>query len=302
MNRLLLKEHKIRKNFLISALKFLVLHILCWRFSELWIRRFIKKNFPNLCPKSNSFLWFEIKTVSTFPSSSRTRSTSTSISTMLRPLSQTHSSTSEKLPPSLSDIPLSSRLSSEIETSFTVHSYARSTAVIGDQQTVSALGAFNNAELSCQALNDNLRPPTPDPYHYPLRFDIQNSYRCRDYLRDHIIPVNRINSSLQISTFIYFCELTSVFPTTAELNFEVTVKINGLNPNPILTSSQTKHRNFPSPFVVNKLKLTFLTNLHLIINGEEWLCNPISDLQYETTFWKLCFHFLKDYDNILCNI
>ena len=45
-------------------------------------------------------------------------------------------------------------------------------------------------------------------------------------------------------------------PHFNELKFELTVKFIGLNPYPIPTSTQTKLRTFPRPFVVTILQFT----------------------------------------------
>ena len=80
-------------------------------------------------------------------SPSSTRSTPSSISAILRQHAQPNSSTSENLPSSLSDIPISLRPSSGMESSFTVHSYPRSTPLIGDQESVFSLSTSNSNDL-----------------------------------------------------------------------------------------------------------------------------------------------------------
>ena len=76
-------------------------------------------------------------------SSSSTKSTSGSISALLRQQEQPNSSYSGNLPSSLSVIPISLRPSSGIETSFTFLSYPRSTQFVGDQDAVAFLSAVN---------------------------------------------------------------------------------------------------------------------------------------------------------------
>ena len=140
--------------------------------------------------------WRPIQTLS----SSSTRSTSNSISALLRQHAQPNSSTSEKLPSSLSDLSIELRPSSGIETSFTVHSYPRSTHLTGDQESVSSLSSINPSDLPYHALEQTSRPPTPDLYIYPLRFYNQTFNHPRQHLKYHIFPENRINNSLHYST------------------------------------------------------------------------------------------------------
>ena len=127
-------------------------------------------------------------------SSSRTRPTSSSISALLRQHPQPNNSTSEDLSPSFWHIPLSLRHSSSIETSFTVHSYPRYTHLIGEQESVSFLGAINAADVPYHKLEENSGPPTPDPFHYPLRLDIQITIHTTQDLRYHILAVNKIKN------------------------------------------------------------------------------------------------------------
>ena len=124
-------------------------------------------------------------------SSSSTRSTSSSISAVLRQYAQPHSSTSENHPSSLSDIPISLRPSSGIENSFAVHSFSRYTHLSGDQKSVSSLSAINLTELPYHTLEENSKPPTPDLYDSPLRLDNQIFIHPEQNLSYHILPVDR---------------------------------------------------------------------------------------------------------------
>ena len=72
----------------------------------------------------------------------------------------------------------------------------------------------------------------------------------------HILPVNRINNSLQYSATIRNRELIRLTHTSTELMFEVTVKLSGLYPHPFPMSTQVKHWTFPSTFVVSSLQVT----------------------------------------------
>ena len=106
-------------------------------------------------------------------SSSSSRSTSSSVSALLRQQAQHISSISEYLPASLYDSSFSLRPYSGFETSFTFLSYPISTHLIGDQESVASLSVINPTDLAYHTLEQNSRPPTPDFYHYPLRLDNQ---------------------------------------------------------------------------------------------------------------------------------
>ena len=132
-------------------------------------------------------------------SASRTRSTSNSISAIFLHEAQSQSSASENLPSSLYDIPQSLRPPSGIETSFTVHSYAKSTHFIGDRESVTSLSAINTAELPCHSEDGNSRPTTPYPKPSPVRIDNQIMNHARGDLIYQFLRVSRINNILQHS-------------------------------------------------------------------------------------------------------
>ena len=91
----------------------------------------------------------------------------------MRQHAQPNSSTTENLTSSLSDIPLSMRPFSGIETSSTVRAQPRITHLYRDQESVSFLSANNTADLPDHTLKESSRPPTLDPYPYSLRLDNQ---------------------------------------------------------------------------------------------------------------------------------
>ena len=146
-------------------------------------------------------------------SSSCTRSTSRSISPILRQHAQPNSSTPENLLFSIFDVPLPLRRSSDIQTLFTVHSYPKSSHLVADQESLSSLlfsslSATNTADLPYHTLEENSKPPSPDPYHYQLKLANQIITHPRQDLRYYIVPVNRTNNSLQNSNKTRNRELT----------------------------------------------------------------------------------------------
>ena len=87
-------------------------------------------------------------------SSSSTRSTSNSTSALLCQHARTYSSTSENLPSSPSDNPISLRLSFVIEASFIVNTYRKSTNLLEDQDFISSLRAINPTDLLYHTLEE----------------------------------------------------------------------------------------------------------------------------------------------------
>ena len=128
-------------------------------------------------------------------SSCSTRSTSSSISALLRQHGRPNSSTCENFPPSLSETPISRRHSSSIETSFIVHSFLGSTHLVGDQEPNSSLSAIISTVLPYLTLGENSKPLRPDIYHYPLRLDNQMIIHPRQDLRYHILLLDGKNNS-----------------------------------------------------------------------------------------------------------
>ena len=231
--------------------------------------------------------------------SSLARSTSSSISALLRQHAQPRSYTPEKLPSSLSlslslslsfylsfsDIQLSLRLSSVIETSSTVHSYPKSTHLFGDEESTISLSGKNTANLPYHTPEQTSRPATPDPYHHPPRIDNQKVSHFSQRLKYHIFPVIRINNSLQFSTSTRNQELNRLTQNATEIKFEGSVKFFGVNSHSIPISIQNKHRTFPSPFVWNRLQFASTCDPPF---DRQWgslaFYNPICCLKYKTTF------------------
>ena len=222
-----------------------------------------------------------------------TRPISSLISALLRQRAQPNSSISGNLRYSPSKNPLSLRPSSDVETSFTIPSYPKSTHLIGDQESVSSLSAINCADLPYLTLEKNSRPPTSDLYIYTLRLDNEIFNHPGQDLRNQFPPVNRKNSNLHCSTFTRNRDLTKLILISTELEVELIVNFNGLNPHPISNLFQVKHRTFPSLFVVTSLRFTS-TNKPAYHQqwGSTTFHNPISCLKNKTTFWNPCSYSL----------
>ena len=184
----------------------------------------------------NSPLYPKIETNTDIVSLSSTRSTTSSIFALLDQHAQPKSFISENLLCSLAVIPLSLRFTSGNETSLTILQYPRSTHLTRDPESVYSLCVLDTADLPYQTLEENFRPLTPDPYHYPMRRDNQIKNQRRQGLKYQNHPGNRIDNKLQFCPNTRNGELTSLTQTSIELQFEVTVKPIGIFPHPLQTS------------------------------------------------------------------
>ena len=124
-----------------------------------------------------------------------------------------------------------------METSFTGRPYPKTTLFLGEQDLVSSLGDINTAQIPHHSLEENSRPQTLDAYLGPLIIDNQIFNDPRQYLRYYILPLYKINNSLQLFLFTRNRELNKLTQLTSELKFQVTAKINGLYPHPIQIST-----------------------------------------------------------------
>ena len=249
---------------------------------------FITSTFP---PKKQPFSYYSRSRAIQTSSFSRTRSTSRSISALLRQHAQLYSSTSDSFLPLSVIFQPSLRPSFGIELFFTVPSYKRSCYLLGDQESVSSLSSFIIAQLAYRSPDKTSCHPTLDPNQYPLRLDNKIHYP-RQSLRCHILPVLKITNILQYSTFTRNPEMTRSALTTAKQNIEVTVRFIGLNSRPIPISTQIKHRTFSSPSVVTSSHFTPTDEPPFDHRGgSKTLYNPFSGLKYKTIFGNVCFLF-----------
>ena len=195
--------------------------------------------------------------------------------------------------PFFSDIPVSVTHSSGFEIPLTVHSYPRSTSLPGDQEAVSFLSAITSAHLPYHTLEENSRPPTPDPYHQPLRLDKWKFIHPRHILSYFILPVNRINNCLQLSTITRNRERNRLTYNRTEGKLEATVIFNWLSYHSFPTSTQIKHRTFPCHFVAISLRFTSKAEPpsdHQL--GTISFYNSISGLKHKKIFRNLWIYSL----------
>ena len=69
-----------------------------------------------------------------------------------------------------------------------------------------------------------------------------------------------------------------------ELEFEVKVKFQGLNPHPIFHVAKIEHKTTPAPFEVILINFNRDHELHNLAYGKIIFYNPFSGLKYTTSF------------------
>ena len=123
-------------------------------------------------------------------SSSRTRSTLSTVSALLRHNEKPHNSACENQVSSLFDNLFSLRPLSDFEYCFTVPSNTEFSHLVRDQHSLSSLSAVITSELPYQSPDGNFRPLSPDLYDDQLRLVNQFFNHPTHYLRYRILPVN----------------------------------------------------------------------------------------------------------------
>ena len=123
-------------------------------------------------------------------SSSRTRSTSSTVSALLRHNKKPHIYACENQVSSLFEILISLRPPSDFGTSFNVPSNTKFSHLVRDQHSLSSLSAIITFELPYQSPDENFGPLSSDLYDYQQRLVNQTFNHPTHYLRYRILPVN----------------------------------------------------------------------------------------------------------------
>ena len=203
MEELVLQRHLIWKLLLSWDLK----HFLCFiqnffrvysvnlllKISEMWIWRLIKQRFDILFSKSSSILYLELKT--------------DSIVALLW-------------------------YSINIMFNFCIVASTRTTSFFYFWKS-NFFFSVNTAEFPFQSLEKKSRPLLPDPYHYPLRIDIQIIHHPTQVFRYQKLPGSRKTNSLQNAKITRNTEAIRSTQSTNGLKFEVTVKLIEMYPHPL---------------------------------------------------------------------
>ena len=91
---------------------------------------------------------------------------------------------------------------------------------------------------------------------------------------------------MQYSTITLHRELNRLAQTTTEFKFEVTVRLIGLTPRSILTSTKTRHRFFPNSFAATNVHFTSIDEPVLGHQWEVYLLQSYLCFQTQNYFLK----------------
>ena len=83
---------------------------------------------------------------------------------------------------------------------------------------------------------------------------------------------------------------TNTKSTNSELKFQVKVKLQGLNPHPVIQTVKLEQKTIPVPFLVTYIEFNSDTHILDLTNGKIDFLNPNLGLKY-TTFFYLLNHF-----------
>ena len=131
---------------------------------------------------------------------------------------------------------------------------------------------------------DQSRPPTPNFADYPIRVDGITIYDPQNDPRFPILAERFITTNNSLSTKRKETELKHLQTPNLELNFEVKVKFQGLNPHPIFHVAKIEHKTTPAPFEVILVDFNCDPELHNLAYGTIVFYNPFSGLKYTTSF------------------
>ena len=128
------------------------------------------------------------------------------------------------------------------------------------------------------------RPPTPNFADYPLRVDGITVYDPQNDPRFPIRAERFITNNDLLSNKRKETELKRLQTPILELQFEVKVEFQGLNPHPIFHVSKIEHKTSPAPFEVVHIEFECDLDQPTITYGNIVFCNPYSGLKYTTSF------------------
>ena len=120
---------------------------------------------------------------------------------------------------------------------------------------------------------DHSRPPTPNFADYPLRVDGITIYDPQNDPRFPILAERFIANNDLLSQKRKETELKRLQTSNLELNYEVKVKLQGLNPHPIFHVSKIEHKTSPAPFEVVHFEFERDLTQPTITYGKIIFCN-----------------------------
>ena len=128
------------------------------------------------------------------------------------------------------------------------------------------------------------RPPTPNFGHYAIRVDGTKTYEPKNDPRFPILTERFITTNDSLSNKRKETELIRLQTSNLELKFEVKVKVQGLNPHPVLRVSKIGHKTTPPPFEGTPFEFERDPQLPDLTYGRIVFYNPFSGLKYTTSF------------------
>ena len=128
------------------------------------------------------------------------------------------------------------------------------------------------------------RPPTPNFADYPIRVDGTTVYDPQNNPRFPLLTERFIANKKSLSHKRQELELKRLQNPNLELNFEVKVKFQGLNPHPIFHVAKIEHKTTPAPFEVILIDFYRDPELQDLAYGKTVFYNPCSGLEYTSSF------------------
>ena len=132
--------------------------------------------------------------------------------------------------------------------------------------------------------SDHSRPPTTNFAEYPIRVDGIKIYDPQNDPSFPILTEGFIATNNSLSNKRKGLELKRLQNPNLELNFEVKVKVQGLNHHPMFHIAKIDHKTTPAPFEVILIDFNRDPELHSLAYGQIVFYNPYSGLKYTTSF------------------
>ena len=123
---------------------------------------------------------------------------------------------------------------------------------------------------------DLSRPSTPKFADYPIRVGGITIYDPKNDRRFPILTERFIANNDLLSNKRKEVELKRLQTSNLELNFEVKVNFQGLNPHPVFYVAKIEHKTTPAPFEVVHIDLERDPNLPILTYGKIVFYNPYS--------------------------
>ena len=147
----------------------------------------------------------------------------------------------------------------------------------------SSIPSDSSVQLPEYFVEENSRPPTPDPQEYPICVNSKIFRTLYEDPRYTILPVRTINNS-SLSNPRKQRKLLRLQEDQLVIKFEVEVTFYSLKPHPFSLSTRVAHKTTPSPFLVTSISYLCDAELPEIRTGHINFQNPYSGLNYRTIF------------------